>query len=425
MRVRTHSHNKVLKSFFLLALLGWCSGPLFGEDVFAYPQNRLGCSDSLGRVSVWVNNRWGVWVTENEWLPIRFQFCSAQDRVAEGMLGSGWWLPCMESACHQVDEQTVRVLLLGGKSVYLKKGGEHYNSKSGWKGKTLGDRFALESPDGWSFEYKKGRISSAKSPHSGNLKWLYSNGTATKLLLGGKEIVTASLGDSGRVQKLSFDGGGHIEFEYQDYPHTSTSLGGISNLEKSLSKIKSQGAGEKKGDFCFDVSLKTIETPTQGPTYNYILDLGLIDSVNRISWLPDGSIVSDTVGNYERRTLGEEFLIKRTKPDGTFQTYSWNRANFVETRVGSKGDKSILQLTPRGIDGKGFKVRKRIFYDSDGNKTTIQNSFDDNGNLVRALNMEGEGDQTWIISKWSKYIHQPVWLKFSGRNPQFIIANLN
>ena len=140
--------------------------------------NGLGYADHYGKLSSW----WelgGVRVSPNCVLPIRINFHSAQDKVANSILGWNWWMPVMESTVVKINEQHVVVNTIGGSKLHL------------WK--SVKDTSLYQSPDRkWSarvdqkgnfdiqeetgkckMSYHKGRLQFIALPEGEQLNWKY------------------------------------------------------------------------------------------------------------------------------------------------------------------------------------------------------------------------------------------------------------
>jgi len=203
-----------------VAAFTWVSASDTETYNFPYPMNRLGWADASGKLSIWVNGGWGVDLGNGESLPLRFQFSSMQDRISDGILGMGWWIPLLESTVVQQGENQIRLTALGGQSIYLfvdhEKSGRFVSGDRLWSGQIKGaGSFDVEGPGGWSYSYRRGRIDSA-SPSSGSgIIWKYDDRESPIAIVGenNRNLISVVRGKARNIEKIQLnDGVSRLEF---------------------------------------------------------------------------------------------------------------------------------------------------------------------------------------------------------------------
>lgn len=220
---------------------------------FPYPVNPIGWSDYNGTLSIWVNGDWKVNLGGGETLPLRFKFSSDQDRIEDGLLGEGWWIPLLESRVLLRYDGSVRITALGGESYYY----YHHRDRPGtlrsrnrqWNatGKIEG-LLEVTGPGGWSYRYDRGRIVRAISPGGREVRWLYDENDRVEALTDreGKSLLEVCREGSGGVRSIRLAGGVAIEVRdgfIPDFPGngSGTSFSGLSRCARALVEIGPDG----------------------------------------------------------------------------------------------------------------------------------------------------------------------------------------
>lgn len=402
------SRTCAARSWFFAAIVAIFVSSDGGE--LSFPENRLYNSDGLGRFSHWVNNRWGFYsdFEGGEWIPLRFHFSSQQDRVVSGILGHGWWVPCLESAVIQVDEANLRVLLLGGKSVYLRRTSENsFESRCGnWVGDLSGDEFVV-SGRGWLLDYKDGKLRSSTTPAGSQLVWVYQGREVSELLSNGETVVKVMRGNEGEVSGIQLQGGGVVDMGWGKFPIVSQihGLGQVITGETSyVNRIVSTGGPQEDYSDSYEVGIKSDDRG--GLSYSF--DFG--GGVEVAEWLPDGSIVSDLRGTYSyERDESSGYRITHNDYSGRESSYSWDARKFEERKQLRGG---IVGVTRRvGVEGGAFLRTREVSYeDKSGNVTSSMVSLNEDGSPLRVMTSVNEGAPLVFDSK---YAPKPLNVKFS------------
>lgn len=378
-----------------------------GVYLFPYPMNRLGWADGSGKLSVWVNGDWKVDLGDGESLPLRFHFSSMQDRISEGLLGAGWWVPLLESTIVQRSETIVRLTALGGQTVYLyAKPGEEglFQSKDGrWSGNLeTGDTFKIEGVGGWYYRYKAGRIADATSPSGKQLRWNYlKSGLPSEILVLNKtgsistnpsqrNLLKVDWGDNQKVEAISF-GSLRITFEHDRFPKLSTSSEGYAvagflpyvraiNVEPiSSQSVQAQRVADL--EIAFDPEGMFTANFIVGPSHSVI---------EKFSWTPEtGILKADSASNYEMKKAGSVTEIVRDFRDGHFDSYKFDAKSFIETfNEGSKKIVTQFLATP----GSNFmRVSEKVITANNDDQKRYRAFFDSEGNTLREISETAGG----------------------------------
>lgn len=183
-------------AIFGFLLLWTRSSALADGTEFDHPHTNLGSTNHEGKVYSWLDIA-QIQLPNSESLPFRLLF-SAQVPSGVPLFGKFWWCPFAESTLVPVSERCFLLSTLGGSSLYLvkRKDGTIASGDRAWKGK-LGENGLVElnSPAGWTYTYRGGKITDAVSKGGARLHWTYENG------------LFKSLSDSQKGSLVSFDYG--------------------------------------------------------------------------------------------------------------------------------------------------------------------------------------------------------------------------
>ncbi len=193
-----------------------------GDYSFTYPANRLGWVDSVGQLSIWIADGGALDLGNGESLPLNMQFSGMQERIADGALGAGWWLPLLESTVVKKSARSVLLATVGGTSTWLwrmpKEEGEPERFRSQnhqWMGRVAdGGRFYITGPDGWKLTYRDGRIESATTPKGKELRWSYDGNKRVRSIVaeGGEKLLKVSSNHAGLIEKIVLADGRSLGF---------------------------------------------------------------------------------------------------------------------------------------------------------------------------------------------------------------------
>lgn len=143
---------------------------------FARPHSHLGASNYEGKVYQWIEIG-DFPVSEDVKLPFRLLFSALPPSGGKPLFGKFWWCPLFESTLVAISERTYRLSLLGGGKLFLvkNKDGTISSTDGAWKGQSgpTGE-VKLDSPDGWAYVYRGGRLAEASFKNS-RLRWNYQN----------------------------------------------------------------------------------------------------------------------------------------------------------------------------------------------------------------------------------------------------------
>lgn len=354
---------------------------------FPYPANRVGWMDAGGRLSIWVNGGWEISTASGDILPFRLNYSSRQERVSDGILGAGWWVPLLEGSATSVSESTIRITGLGGQSFFLKRSGvvdgmPAYASRDGaWSGVVKGQEFKLSGPGGWKYYYNGGRLSRVEAPGGDLLKWSYGDSNRVNAILGSdrKALVSVRYESNGFVSRIDLANGESFDFYPGRFPVLASEAGivGISAIVPTTERIIVRGDG---GEISRDIVVE-VAPDLATSSYNVSFTDGALE--DNIAWGGvDGILVSDSVSRYSFEREGSSKSLMRSYADGATEGYKWSQQNFTQTNYLKDGGEAVTSFV--GTMGSNFlKVREKRTISSTGEKTRTSRFFDQEGELLR------------------------------------------
>jgi len=304
-------------------------------------------------------------------LPIRFQFSSRQDAIAESGFGHGWWFPVLESTATKVSERQIRVFLFTGGHLNLVKGPSedknqenYFTPDHNWLGVAdESGRFTLTSADKlWKMGFQHGKLLEVKFPDGESLRWHYKGDDVTKVTsseLG--DLVDVRRNERNLISKVFFKGAPEVAVDYDSFPLMIELLGAkvVSQLEPSASAFKMNG-GER------------VMKCEWGVGEDGLMEMSIEDTIRDFVWsendlkwdIGTGNVISDGESLYKiafERHLknGRSLSVERVDPNGDVIDSWAHDARSMTTEVSSGSGHTIL-TTAIGVPGPSFgKIRKR------------------------------------------------------------------
>jgi len=306
-----------------------------------------------------------------------------QDRVGDGVLGVGWWVPVLESSVVQIDENTIRLSTLGGESIFLSLVEPGVYESRGWRvDLTEGNVVKAVGPGGWTYAYRDGLIRKAVPPKGESIEWSYDlkGRGPEKISRGGIDLVIVRFGEEGKAKVIEVSGGPRFDFTFGDYPILSES-GAIVDLRPAMSGFV-QGVENAGASGLFQNNV-TLETDSESSTvYVMHCDTPIIGK-DRISWSVDGRLLSDLNGNYKftKVTPGRGYIIKKECVGGVAESYEWDPGKFLQTYI--NGHQKVVTSFV-GVEGASFLKKQKIEdYSADRLVNVKRNLFSESGGLLR------------------------------------------
>jgi YD repeat-containing protein len=341
------------------------------------PSNSLGNASVYGYLLLWVELDEADYGDELK-LPVRLAFNSG--RQSDSMyLGRNFWVPLAEAKAYPYSEQVMRVELICGQAIYLRKTLKNPNIFVTPDGKTIGvldgDRFILTEPDSWVTTYKEGKIWQVKTDKGRILTWYYRNNITTEIKdeRSGRSAFKVEYGTNGRPNGFSVNGKLH-GFEMGKKPRVEyiENKKVVGAMDEALN-IWSYPSG-KKDTYEFavtkdlDPTLK--QTNKDGVVKNYQWDA------------KTGRIVSDGDWKYKIENNGERPKLRRYNDKGQEEFVIVDSRNGVYQQKDLEEGTQITEVfkTPGPLYGKVRKVESVL---PDGTKKLIyQVAYDEKGRLI-------------------------------------------
>jgi hypothetical protein len=374
-------------AFAALVISGVSANPV---DLSA-PSNQLGASDLYGNVKVW-RELGDVDFGKGVELPLRAEFSSG-DQGSSPYLGKGWTLPLLESKAFLKRESMMQVMLLCGKTLYLRRDATTPNKfqtlDKEWTGVMDGDQITISRADGWELQYVQGKLRQLKTDKGRRLTWVYNGGLATEIREDGNGGTASPLqvvmGDSGIPRGIIVNGKEHrFELEKRPIVKNESGMNVVEQLQPSLASWTWPDGKSESYEFAV--------TPEVVPTLK-VTDAEKVATT--YTWDPkSGHILSDGMWTYQIGEVSKPYdlpRIERTNSKGEKEfTYTDQKAGITDRQTLEDGHR-ITQVfsSPGNLYGK---VRKIEVVDPKGNKTPLlQLSYDEQGRLYRKIDKDGFG----------------------------------
>jgi len=378
---------------------------------FPYPMNRLGWADASGKLSIWVNGGWVVDLGNGETLPLRFHFSSMQDRVSEGILGVGWWVPLLESTVVQVREDCVRMTALGGQSIYLfdNSGGEEsYISKNkSWRGGVSGERdFGVSGPEGWTYRFKGGKIVQAVSPQGTQVEWGYDTDGRVQSLFSDKQklLSIAKNEQTGLPDSIVFEKGKYtVDFKYEKMPL----FGGVGNDVRPIDVLPMASSISTKKEGHINEVFRSEPILWNGTEIEMSTRLKTtVDDTIEYTWNPITHRLT-SAGDFTYKVDPGKDNVQQIIQEGLGkkESYTWDGVKYQEIRaiVYGNGREHVTVTEFNGTHGKNFlrptcvktgESEVVYHYDEDGRVLRRVSKDLISGN-TKAVNFPNDGKAIW------------------------------
>jgi hypothetical protein len=391
--------------------------------VFQNLSNALGFSDRQGFCSIWWNFDEKVDAGSGVELPIRLQFNSFQQSMADSCLGAGWWFPLLESTVVRENEKTVLANLPEGDVLRLhpsKTEQGKFHSMDHTRTGTLleGDVFKLEGKDGWHFAYEKGRLKEARTPGGDVLHWDYDGSKVSRIISKASGTLLEARYDlaTGLLEEIVFGKGKEgVRFGYTDFPLLTTvaDRSMVSRLVKGLGKV------ESRRGFTADVAYQPMEDANSLEMVVNHATKGGAKGVDKYRWsAQNGLIQRDNFGPYVVQGGGVDagdvvFYVENVTRAGKKMSYQYDRKKMEAVYGAADGRKFIYQYI--GTPGSGFgKLRRVVDIMPDGKEiVSFVGQFDNAGNLLRSVNAAGRASKVEKINSWNPAEAVPLIFAFS------------
>jgi hypothetical protein len=202
----------MLRISFLMMAAWVALNSLVKADLSA-PTNSLGSSGAYGNVLLWTE------LDEADYgddlcLPVRVAFNSTLQSDSP-YVGRSFWCPLAEAKAYPHSERLMRVELICGQTIFLRKDLRHSSQYSSMDGTTTGvldgNKFVLTEPNGWVSRYKEGRIWQLQTDTERILTWYYRNGVAVEIKeeRTGNSAFKVEFGTNGRPNRFNVNGRQH------------------------------------------------------------------------------------------------------------------------------------------------------------------------------------------------------------------------
>jgi YD repeat-containing protein len=384
----------------LFALLV-ASGYVYCNPVdLSSPGDSIGAADLFGYLRIWreidqVDFGGGLK------LPLRIQFSSGR-AGSSPYLGAGWQVPLLESQESLVRPNLLKVTLICGRTMYLRRSiadQSHFKSLDGqWSGIVSGDDFVLSRNDGWALNFKAGKLVSMKTDTNRVIDWVLDRPDSS---------IVSELREEGSTE-VPF----HVLYGLDNNPN-GFSVNGKTykfNLDKRPEVAVVNGLRLING---FDPSLSTWTFPSgKRETYEFavnqkslIPNLQMTDQdgkISEFSWDPISKhILSDGVWNYKVGGTPDPLQvppIHMADATGNTQALIINQKQGTTERISSDGEDIITYtfLSPGPLYGK---LRKLDQVKGGKTQTILTASYDETGRLFRSTREDG-----WTYM----YIYNPL-----------------
>jgi YD repeat-containing protein len=365
-------------------LMMWLAVAVMVKADLSTPLTSLGNANAHGELQLWIN------LDEADYgdgllLPVRITFISGQQSDSP-YLGRSFWLPLAEAKAYPITEKTMRVQLICGKTIYLRKDLKNPNSYYTMDQKTTGtvdgDRFILKQSDGWEIRYKNGKIWQVQTDKGRVLTWYYRNNIANEIKdeRNSRSSFQVEYGTNGKPSGFSVNGKTHTfdlgKKPRVEYIENKKVVGG---MDEALSVWAYPDGKKDTYEFAVTQELQPTlkRTDTDGKTDSYQWDA------------KTGFIISDSGWKYKIENNVQFPKLRRYNDKGQeeFRIVD-NRTGVVNQKTIEEGDKiTEVFRTPGPLYGKVRKVENIL--PNGTRKTIYQAAYDDKGKLIRKVNEKG------------------------------------
>ncbi|MDR0532546.1 MAG: hypothetical protein LBH01_01170 [Verrucomicrobiales bacterium] len=368
----------VLIAAGLLAFAGLAKADL------STPLTSLGNANAHGELQLWIN------LDEADYgdgllLPVRISFISGQQSDSP-YLGRSFWLPLAEAKAYPITEKTMRVQLICGKTIYLRKDlkdpNSYYTMDKKTTGAVDGNKFILKQSDGWETRYKEGKIWQVQTDKGRVLTWYYRNNITTEIKdeRNGRSSFQVEYGINGKPKGFlvngkshNFDLGKKPRVEYIDNKKV------VGAMDEALSVWAYPDGKKDTYEFAVTQELQPTlkRTDKDGSSKAYQWDA------------KTGFIVSDGDWKYKVENNGQLPKLRRYNDKGQ------EEYRIVDNRNGVVDQKSIEEgtritetfKTPGPLYGKVRKVENIL--PNGTRKTVYQAAYDEKGRKIRETDKDG------------------------------------
>lgn len=350
------------------------------------PTNSLGSSGAYGNLLLWTELDEADYGDDLR-LPVRVAFNSTLQNESQ-YLGRNFWVPLAEAKAYPYSERLMRVELICGQTIFLRKDLKNPNQYSSMDGKTIGlldgNRFVLTEPNGWISSYKDGRIWQLQADTGRILTWYYRNNITTEIKdeRNGRSAFQVEYGTNGKPNGFSVNGKRH-GFEMGKKPRVEyiENKRVVGAMDDALS-IWEYPDG-KKDLYEFAV------TKDLNPTLKCTDKDGL---VNNYQWdAKTGWIVSDSGWKYKVESNGSGMRpkLRRYNDKGQEEFVIVDNRNGVFQQKDIKEGTRVTEVfrTPGPLYGKVRKIENML---PDGTKKLVyQAAYDERGRKIRTIDEQG------------------------------------
>jgi hypothetical protein len=358
------------------------------------PSNSLGNASVYGYLLLWVELDEADYGNELK-LPVRLAFNSGLQSDSS-YLGRSFWCPLLEAKAYPYSERLMRVQLICGQTIYLRKSLKNPNQYATLDGKTTGEldgnKFIITESDGWVTRYKDGKIWQVQTDSGRVLTWYYRNNIATEIKeeRTGNSAVKVEYGTNGKPAGFSVNGKLH-NFALGQKPRVEMLDGKrvVGAMDEALNVwVYPDG---KKDTYEFAVTKEVEPTLTmtnkEGVVKNYQWDA-------KTGW-----IVSDRDWRYKIESNGERPKLRRYNDKGEEEFVIVDSRNgiYQQKSIGEGSKITEVFKIPGPLYGKVRKIENVL---PDGIKKTIyQAVYDGKGKLLQTTRVNDKGIS--IIYKFS------------------------
>ena len=367
--------------FFVLTAVAVQARPV---DLSA-PENHVGAASLEGEVQLWREVA-DIDAGQDFTLPLRFNFNSGRD-YASPYLGKGWWLPLLESSAVRVREKMMKVNLLCGKTLYLRRDdvdpAKFTSLDKQWKGLLDGSRFTVSRDDGWELVFNQGKIKQLTTDTHRVFQWHYDGETALGIQEEGTLAMLVSVHKDLQGNPDGILAAGKLyPFSLDKRPQVTIMAGQMVVKGFDLSLSQWTWPDGKKEGYQFAVKEKNpdlVVTDKKGKADTYVWDAETKKIVAEDGWKYAVGKVSASFGLPP---------ISRTNPAGQTEGIAIDTKTGQTTRTSLAGVKTVYSeiQTPGPLYGKVRRVEKTV-----GGVTTqlYRAAYDDAGRLLRKTDEKG------------------------------------
>lgn len=398
-------HSNIVKILFVLSGIVLASearaeNPLGSLDIVTNPV--FDKIDERGALLHEIFLPFNLDLGKNASLPARIVLQTKPRHIERSFVGTNNWFPILDCSVVSLAENHVVVnTLTGGYIDLFANGGdsnEFVSQDQQFTGKLLGNSFVLNSKDGWSMVFEKGRIKALSRFGKELLRWSYRE---KMIAISGKdgEKILATLAENGTVTSLQSTSSGSdaFHFEYSELPHIALVQNQFIPVgTEPILKVVRFGKNEilhLENILSKDLESVTTEIDTPGVSSRFIWDLanGVLKNYDQNSYLVDKGQNSQTN------------KISKVGPDGTIlKSYYFDFASMtaVATNASETTRRSYVAM-PGPVYGKMREVLVSDSNSADGQAKSTRFYYDDKGRLMRMVKREGTAE---IVHQYSNGI---------------------